>query len=152
MRGRKPIPSALKALRGSLTPGIEPTPAAGAPTEPDIVANNPIAHAEWERVCAVLDDMGLLAISDYSIIMLYCCAHADWMKASEMVARYGEVMYADAGKKVLQVSPYASARNNAEKRIAKYLGDMGLNATARARLRVSPKPKQQQNVWQGLIN
>jgi phage terminase small subunit len=70
-----------------------------------------------------------------------------------MVAKYGEVMFCDAGKKVLQVSPYASARNNAEKRITRYLSELGLTPTARARLRVPVKQAHKAaDRWAGLIN
>jgi phage terminase small subunit len=69
-----------------------------------------------------------------------------------MVAKYGEVMYCDGAKKVLQVSPYASARNNAEKRLTKHLESLGLTPVARARLRVNVKKTDISNPWSGLLN
>lgn len=66
MAGRKPKPTALKTLEGN--PGKrkinkkEPIPGKGIPTCPEWLL--PEAKLEWERLAAVMDQMGLLTEVD----------------------------------------------------------------------------------------
>jgi P27 family predicted phage terminase small subunit len=151
MKGRKPTPSAIKALRGTLAPGIEPTPQAGAPDEPNHIKDDPIAHTEWETTCKHLESMGLLATTDRAILELYCRAYSDWRRAIEMVAKYGDVVYADKGKTVIRESPYTTHRKAAYSQCLDLLRELGLTAVARTRLRTTTK-KNDANPWAGLLN
>ena len=73
-RGRKPKPTSLKILAGN--PGHralnvhEPAAPEGIPECPDFLGDE--ARAEWDRICQVLLDMGMLTRADRTALSAYC--------------------------------------------------------------------------------
>ena len=83
MAGRKPKPTALKALEGN--PGKrklnkkEPMPGKGMPDCPKWLL--PDAQEEWKRLCEKLNQMGVLTEVDRSAFAAYCQSYARWKEA-----------------------------------------------------------------------
>jgi len=84
MQGRKPIPTAVKELRGN--PGHrplgdrEPQPKVGEPPMPSGLSR--YAKQAWKRMVPILLDMGVLTVADGDALMLYCEAYASWKTAT----------------------------------------------------------------------
>ena len=74
MAGRKPKPTAIKKLEGN--PGKrklntkEPIPAKGMPECPDWRLLE--AKKEWERLCDLMNQMGVLTEVDMAAFAAYC--------------------------------------------------------------------------------
>lgn len=77
-RGRIPQPKVINDLRGD--PGKrrrntrEPQPPKGWPEKPDHL--DEIASKEWDSVCELLDEMGLLSRADKTAIEIYVQAYS----------------------------------------------------------------------------
>jgi P27 family predicted phage terminase small subunit len=89
MRGRKPIPTHLKLLRGN--PGrrpieSEPEPRLGpsVPEPPPFLDG--YAAEEWRKVAAELHCMKLLSVVDEGTLGIYCAAYQCWRNAQELLA------------------------------------------------------------------
>jgi len=145
VRGRKPKPTAAKALAGN--PGRRPLNRA-EPVYPPGVGEPPAhfseeARAEWARVSRLMAATGALTEADRAVLALYCSVWSKWVKADAMVARTGEVLKAQDGG--LYQNPYLSVANRALEQLARLAAQLGLDPTARPRVvatpRVSDKPK-----------
>lgn len=93
MRGRKPIPSNVHALRGN--PGRRPLkenylkPSAAIPQCPDFLS--PIARAEWQRITEQLSVLGLVSELDRAALAAYCVAYGRWVEAEEQLRQFGPI-------------------------------------------------------------
>jgi phage terminase small subunit len=91
MQGRKPIPTAVKELRGN--PGHrplddrEPQPKVGEPPMPSGLSR--YAKQAWKRMVPILLDMGVLTVADGDALMLYCEAYASWKTAMIDIKKNG---------------------------------------------------------------
>ena len=95
MRGRKPIPTHLKVLRGNpghqaLRPEREPDyeAAADIPEPPAFLM--PVAKDEWRRIATGLYHLGLLTLVDENPLAAYCQAYARWVTAEASLAKMAE--------------------------------------------------------------
>ena len=137
MRGRKPIPTALKQLAGN--PGkrplneAEPKPEREAPDCPEHL--NDEACNVWEWLCDTLDRLGLLAKSDVAIMTLYCETWSEYVKVRQEVEQYGFVMISPKTGNPF-VNPLLNVEAMLKKQLLQYLSELGLSATSRTRLRV----------------
>ena len=78
MKGRKPLPTHLKLVRGTRKSRLnraEAKPSAGRPTPPAHLSDE--ARAEWRRVAPDLHRAGLLSIIDRTILAAYANPTAD---------------------------------------------------------------------------
>ena len=138
-RGRKPLPTKLKAARGN--PGKrplnadEPQYAAGAGGPPELL--DEVGRAEWERVSAMLTASGVLTQADRGVLTMYCDAWSRWVQASEKVKETGEVLEGRTG--AYYQNPYLGIANRAADRVAKCAALLGLDPSSRSRLAVPPK-------------
>src|SRR5713101_6600171 len=99
MRGRKPVPTTLKLLRGNpgkrpLNPD-EPQPRVEIPPCPSHLSTE--AKKEWRRSAKLLAELGLLASIDRAALALYCEAWARWVQAEEALQTYGLMVKAPNG-------------------------------------------------------
>jgi phage terminase small subunit len=83
MRGRKPVPSALKLLRGN--PGRRK---AVREVEPPVGAEAPAwlpadARAHWDRIAPGLVGVGLLTILDADSLAIYCTLLAYFVRLAQ---------------------------------------------------------------------
>lgn len=102
MRGRKPKPTEMKRLAGN--PGKRPltgnTPPAWAkaPRPPKHLGK--AARAEWKRMLAELERLGIAASCDRAALALYCQVYQRWVTAEERLAKQSLVLEgADGGGK-----------------------------------------------------
>lgn len=134
MRGRKPVPTTLKILRGNpghrpLNPN-EPRPERKAPTAPR--ALDKIARAEWRRMSTVLLRMGLLTEIDRAAFAGYCVSWSQWVQAIEKVQQLGQIIKAPSGFPIQ--NPYLAVANRALKNMHAMLIEFGLSPTSRSRV------------------
>lgn len=133
MRGRKPVPTALKIVRGN--PGgrplneNEPTPS-NEIERPDYLS--PQAAEHWPIVAKQLHDAKLLSSVDVAALALYCEAFARWRHASDQVQKFGPVVKAPSGFPVQ--SPYLAIANKAHEQMCKLLIEFGMTPSSRSRV------------------
>ena len=153
-RGRRPLPTAVKALRGN--PGkrkpndSEPIPVAGDPLMPAGLSE--AAAAEWHAMIPCLRMMGILTPVDRAALAGYCYAYDIWMLASKDVQEFG-VMIKDPvmGRKgtpeefeviayITKKNPAVAVANEALKTMKSYLVEFGMTPSSRSKLHVE-KPQ-----------
>lgn len=149
MRGRKPVPTALKLVRGNPgkrpLPEHEPQPEAGA-AMPEWIS--PEAAKHWPLIARQLDDAGVLTQMDAQALGLYCEAFARWKHANEQVVKFGSVVKAPSGYPVQ--SPYLSIANKAFEQMTKLLVEFGMTPSSRSRVTGAPK-KPEKNPFSDLV-
>lgn len=138
MAGRRPLPTAIKQLRGN--PGKrainkrEPKPT-GIPTCPSHL--NRDARAEWRRISAELVMLGLLTCVDRAALAAYCSAYARWAAAEKAVAKFGLVIKSPKSGFPI-ANPYVGIANTALDLMRKFAVEFGLTPASRTRLQVEP--------------
>jgi P27 family predicted phage terminase small subunit len=143
--GRRPLPTAVKKLRGN--PGkrklnaAEPTAPAGEPQMPPGLGKE--AAAEWKRIVPDLSALGVLSRIDGKALAAYCHAFDRWMQAEKEVKRYGIVVKEPV---LLQGEPTGFVRHKknpavtvsetAMKLMKSFLIEFGMTPAARSRIRI----------------
>ena len=133
-RGRKPKPTALKALEGN--PGgrplnfNEPSPGKKAPRCPGWLEDE--AKKEWKRMGKILEQMGLLTEMDMAAFAGYCQAYARWKEAEEFITQHGTMVRTPNG--YLQQVPQVSIAQTNQKIMLKFCEQFGLTPSARSRI------------------
>ena len=137
MRGRKPKPTALRAIEGN--PGKrrlndrEPTPPEGVPDCPDELDD--VARAEWFRTASVLKEMKLLTRADRTALLAYCTVYARWVEAEAQVRKYGAIVKSP-NKGFPMKSPYLTVADQSLESMRKFMVEFGLTPSSRSRIRV----------------
>jgi len=133
-RGRRPLPTPIKALRGTLRPGRqtagEPAPDVAVPTCPAELGA--AAKREWRRIAPELARLGLLARIDRAALALYCESYGRWLEAVAAVEKYGVVIKSPNGFPVQ--SPYLAIANKAGEQVRLLLGEFGMSPSSRTRV------------------
>jgi len=138
MRGRKPLPTALKLVRGN--PGKrklnqeEPQPAAVAPECPDFLDET--AQAEWRRIVPELLALGVLCRIDRAALAAYCKAWSRWVAAEEKISQQGEIVKSPSGQPIQ--NPFLGVANKALKQMKEFLVEFGLTPSSRSRVKAAP--------------
>jgi len=136
MRGRRPKPTALKKLGGN--PGHrrlnqeEPAPAAESPPCPSFIQG--AAREHWAEVAPELEAMGVLARIDGPMLAAYCEAFAQWRKATDGLARLGDIIKYPNGTAAL--SPYFGVQKRALGIMLRLATEFGMTPSSRSRLHV----------------
>ena len=98
MRGRKPIPTALKMALGN--PGKrplnmhEPKPVTAIPTCPAHLM--PAAKTEW-KLARYLHDLGVISELDRAALAAYCQAYGRWVEAEKKLKETPHLLKTPAG-------------------------------------------------------
>lgn len=145
MRGRKPLPSHLKLIKGSAKGDLRRK---GKPTEITLPPSLPMppphlcdeAKVEWGRVASMLYALRLLSEADIAALAAYCQAWATFKRATEAL----EVMSkGDPLTKGLLIkttngnaiqNPLLGIANKAAADMVRFAAEFGLTPSARARL------------------
>jgi P27 family predicted phage terminase small subunit len=136
MRGRRPKPTALKKLEGN--PGHrrlneeEPAPAALAPPCPPFIQG--AAREHWDEVAPQLEAMGVLARIDGPMLAAYCEAYAQWRRATDGLAKLGDIIKYPNG--IPTLSPYFAIQRRAISTMLRLATEFGMTPSSRSRLRV----------------
>ena len=136
MRGPKPVPSSVKALRGN--PGhrplnqAEPTPEGGKLTCPQFLSGP--ARREWYRLRPILEKMGTLKAVDQNILAAYCQAYGRYVDAEKVLKEKGP-LYRTKSDNVI-TSPMLWVSNKAVEQMLKLGAELGIGAATRSRVSV----------------
>src|SRR5262245_35527103 len=88
MRGRPPLPTHLKVVRGTLRNSRvnpnEPEATPCLPSPPGFLDNR--AVEEWHRVAPDLYRLGLLSELDVGPLAAYCQSFSRWCEAEDLIA------------------------------------------------------------------
>ncbi|MCF3934148.1 phage terminase small subunit P27 family [Acuticoccus sp. M5D2P5] len=134
MRGRKPVPTAMKRANGN--PGKrklnahEPRPADVRPHCPSHLS--PLAKAEWRRIAGTLHDMGVVTTVDRAALAAYCQAYGRWVEAERKLAEGPTLIKAPSG--YVQQSPWLSVANKQLELMGKYMAELGITPASRSRI------------------
>jgi len=137
MRGRKPLPSAVRRRNGN--PGkrgynpAEPVPPEGLPDCPDHLSE--VARAEWERIAEALYDMGVLTTVDRAALAAYCQAYGRWVEAEEKLKETPVMLKTPSG--YVQQSPWLSVSNKQLELMGRYMAELGITPASRSRVRLA---------------
>jgi P27 family predicted phage terminase small subunit len=134
MRGRKPLPTAVKRSNGN--PGkrgynhAEPVPPEGLPDCPSHLSV--VAKAEWDRIAATLYDMGVLTTVDRAALAAYCQAYGRWVEAEEKLKETPVMLKTPSG--YVQQSPWLSVSNKQLELMGRYMAELGITPASRSRV------------------
>ncbi len=142
MRGRKPVPTGLKLMRGTLKKHrmnpTEPAPTVGS-SDP-LKGLTQRAREHYARLTEDIAGMGILTTVDGAALSELAQAMADYESACVALARDGMVTKGDHG--VMTRSPWLIVRKQASDQMQRGFADFGLTPAARVRLHTEPKGKQ----------
>jgi P27 family predicted phage terminase small subunit len=140
-RGRKPLPTNIKKLRGTWRPdrgnANEPKVQPGVPEPPEWLSAD--ALAEWRRIVPQLKAAGLLTRLDLAVLVGYVTAWADLCEATRNVAGHGTTYVSPRGTLVLH--PELRRIEKARAALRAFASEFGLSPSARARVGASPPPE-----------
>ena len=155
--GPKPIPTAIKRKMGN--PGRRPLPE-NEPQPPEEMPDAPAhldryAREEWDRMAPIAFNMGVLTTADRAVFSAYCMAYSRWRRAEEVIQKEAreenkEGLFVAKKTGTLVVNPLLKVSQEAAHDMLKYAVEMGLTASARARLAVSPQ-KKEKSKYKGLM-
>lgn len=155
MKGRKPIPSSLKILKGN--PGKravnreEPHPTVEAPEPPAWLQAEALEC--WHVIAPELEALGLLTRIDGDALVAYCTVWARWKKAELALVQFGQVVKTplklnDRGKVIGGgypiASPYIGIANKALAHVRAFETEFGMTPSSRARVHVKGQSTQTQ--------
>ena len=138
MPGRKPKPTKLKALKGTLQKcrmQLEPQPVSFIPAPPACLDR--IAKVEWERISAELFGLGLLTNIDMAALAGYCQAYSRWYQESMKMKRESSVIKTALGNRIQ--NPRIGIMNTAASEMRKFLIEFGMTPSSRSKVNVGEK-------------
>ncbi|BCH23547.1 phage terminase small subunit P27 family [Mesorhizobium sp. L-8-3] len=144
MRGRKPIPTALKLVTGNPSKRPlntrEPKPVTAIPTCPAHLM--PAAKTEWKRLARYLHDLGVISELDRAALAAYCQAYGRWVEAEKKLKETPPLLRTPAG--YVQQSPWLAISNKNVELMHKFMSELGLSPVSRSRVETTrsmgPKP------------
>lgn len=136
-QGRKPVPTALKVVRGTDQPcrvnKDEPTPGTDKIEKPPGLSVN--ADPVWDELCEMLMEAGVMTNVDQPALRLLCETYAQWIEANTQLTKVGLLIKGKDGGAV--TSPYFHIADKLAKRVAACLADFGMNPSARTRVSIA---------------
>jgi P27 family predicted phage terminase small subunit len=142
MRGRRPKPEAIKDLEGRpgkqrRRHGVKPPP--GKAIMPDVVAEDLVARAEWERLGPQLELLGLLSPVDQQTFAGYCLAYSMFVQAKRQLVTDGFVYKTSSGQ--IKKHPILDAMMKAGAEMRKFGIEHGITPSSRTKVTpLSPQP------------
>lgn len=144
-RGPKGLPANVHMLQGNRSKKNmadllnEVRPPVSIPTPPEHLLDE--AKAEWDRITAQLEPLGLVTEIDMAVLAAYCQAFARWCRAESQLKALGDAALIEVTpNKFKQQSALLLIANRAEERMLKLATEFGMTPAARAR--VSPSNPQ----------
>lgn len=140
MKGRKPIPTALKLVRGNPgkrpLPQNEPKPTLGIGPCPDSLSQD--AKDEWVRVVVELERIGMLTRVDAPALEAYCDAVAMMRVARANIDANGIVTQGERG---MVRNPAVSIHRDCAALVRQFAAEFGLTPSARTRIKTTDTVK-----------
>jgi P27 family predicted phage terminase small subunit len=141
MRGRKPLPTAVKELRGN--PGKralnknEPKPRAALPRAPRWL--DEVGKKKWKTTSRMLYRLGLLTEADVDALAAYCDCHSTMMLAKTAIKEHGVYVSGAQGQNVK--NPAFSILETAKAQMKMYQVEFGMTPSSRSRVKLPDKPE-----------
>lgn len=156
--GRRPQPSALKVLRGN--PGKRPLRADEAKPEaasaefdapPAILADDPVAAAEWARVAPLLRRCGIATEAERASLLALCQQWSQYLEAHGKVRALGMIVKGAGDAPI--ANPYIKLATKSLQACLKLWVELGLTPSSRSRLSSLPAPDAvpKESRWAGLL-
>lgn len=144
MKGRKPKPTAFRLIEGNrehrtIHQELEPKPASSKPSIPKVLS--PEARKHWKYILRHLEAMDTLGESDQGTIMAAAMAYG---QVCDVQSQIKGLMAKDELKED-DAKALSSCRRllvNTMSAMVKYEADLGLNPTARTRIKLDKPVKQ----------
>ena len=139
----KATPTVLKMVKGN--PGKrpinknEPQPEKGIPACPEHLKDH--SKEAWDRLCVVLDDMGVLTMADASALEMLCGIYGRIRKLHKQIEKDGLVIDTVNvnGDRMMRGNPAVSQLEKAESLFKNYLTEFGLTPSSRTKIQVNKK-------------
>ena len=133
--GRRPVPTALKKLRGNPgkrhLPKNDAQPRKGIPHCPQHIQGE--GRREWRRVVGELASCGLMTYVDRAALAAYCQAWDRWVMAEDVLRSAGVLIKTPTG--MLVQSPMLAVANHAMNQMRAFLCEFGMTPAARTRIK-----------------
>jgi P27 family predicted phage terminase small subunit len=144
--GRKPLPTALKVLRGNpgnqVLPENEPVYEAKLPTAPAELT--PLAKQVWRREGKRLLEQGVFQVVDAAVFAAFCQSYARWLEITATLNKTGLVVKDDKGG--FKMNPLLQAARDAQADFIRASVEFGLTPSSRSRV-TAVKPKESNDEW-----
>jgi len=138
--GRKPVPTALKVLRGNpgkgALPRDEPRMTSGVPAAPAWLSV--VAKREYRRVGRLLLTAGVMTIADGPALAMLATSWATWVEAETAAIEHGLIVKGRDGAPA--VNPYRKIANEAYDRTRQLLVEFGMTPSSRTRVKAVAVP------------
>lgn len=140
VKGRKPIPTAIKDANGSHAHNPqrrnneEPVAKRGWPEKPDDVSSNELASVYWDDYCQQLDELNVLTTSDKGVLTRLAKDSAMLYQLESDIETEGTVL--ENAKGSMYPNPKFVQADKLANRVIKILTEVGLTPSARSRLKV----------------
>jgi len=138
--GRKPVPTALKLLRGNpgkgAIPKDEPKPTKGLPPCPSWLSA--VAKREYRRVGKLMVSAGVMTVADGPALAMLATSWATWVEAETMASEHGLIVKGRDGAPA--VNPYRKIANEAYDRTRQLLVEFGMTPSSRTRVKAIIEP------------
>jgi len=151
VRGRKPIPSAIKLIQGN--PGRRPVnknelkPKYTLPSPPSALKGE--ALREWKRVTKALEPLKMLSKLDRAALAAYCSAYGRWkiatdaLETTSRLGPHGGLLIETTNGNLVQ-NPIVGIQRRAADDMVKLGSEFGLTPSARSRLKIE-RPEKEPN-------
>ena len=137
MKGRRPIPAAIKIHEGN--PGkrpiqVEPKPLQGLPMPLDTLDD--VAKGIWDDVLRTMGCSGAITLAEAPLLELFATTYSNYKKAEAMVEVSGFALKVTAkdGTITWKPSPFCSEMHRFRDAALKMLVELGMTPVARARI------------------
>ena len=149
MRGRKPLPTEMKLLRGN--PGgrplneDEPQPDTDIPPAPEHFTED--ARKEWDRISVELYNLGLLSNIDLAALAIYCTAYGRYAEAERHLKDEGVLKKKDPNDPDCDYhyNQWVGVSNKAIDLMKSMLAEFGLSPSARTRIKAKRREEKERN-------
>ena len=139
-QGRKPVPTELKKLRGT----VNVTREKARKAEPKVDTKRPRrptwldkrAKAEWKRLCDILEGMAILSTAYAPALEAICDAYSKWRQSEEMVAKMGHAIVTRNSKGEVEVrrNPFTVEMHKHKDAYVRLLSEFGLTPSTKTRV------------------
>lgn len=152
MRGRRPLPTEIKALKGTLrkhrTNPAEPLGTPGTPAAPLWLSSR--AAELFEATCDKMAERGTLAVEWRDAIAAYAASLEDIEIATAAIREHGSTYttHTATGYLIIRKRPEVGQRSEAMRRAAMLRAELGLGPSAS--LRVAAVPVAASNPYEDL--
>lgn len=145
--GRKPVPTALKLIKGTSQPcrenKKEPKPKADNIRKPSDLS--PLAKKQWELVCKQLEEAQIMTNLDVQALVMYCETYAIWKDATDKISSHGAVVKGKDGYPTR--SPYLMVAQKSFEQIKTMLTEFGMTPSSRTRVSTTEPNKDPKDPW-----